>query len=108
MTPEENKVIARRFFEEVWNQRNLDAIEEIFAPQVLLNGQTRHPADITQLITRMLAAFPDIHVTVEDQVAEGDKVSTRRTWRGTHHGEWLSPLGKIPPTGKQATWVQIS
>ena len=50
------------------------------------------------------AAFTDIHVTVEDQVAEGEKVSTRRTWRATHRG----PYRGVAPTGKQVTWSQIS
>lgn len=50
------------------------------------------------------AAFTDIHVTVEDQVAEGEKVSTRRTWRATHRG----PYRGVAPTGKQVTWTQIS
>ena len=50
------------------------------------------------------AAFTDIHVTVEDQVAEGEKVSTRRTWRATHRG----PYRGVAPTGKKVTWTQIS
>ena len=49
-------------------------------------------------------SFPDIRVTVDDQVAEGDKVSTRRTWQGTHQG----PYHGIAATGRQVTWMQIS
>ena len=79
MTPEEHKAIARRFFEDVWNQQKLEAIDDIFAAAVVLNGQSVARDAFRQLVTARRAAFPDIQVTVEDQVAEGDKVSTRRT-----------------------------
>jgi predicted ester cyclase len=104
MTPEEHKAIARRFFEEVWNKQNLDAIDDIFAATVLLNGQPVARDAFRQLVTARRAAFPDVHVTVEDQVAEGDKVSTRRTWQATHQG----PYRGVAPTGKRVKWTQIS
>jgi predicted ester cyclase len=96
--------VVRRFFEEVWNQRKPEAIDEIFAPTVLLNGQAVPRDAFRQVVAARLAAFPDIRVTVEDQVAEGDKVSTRRTWEATHQG----PYRGIAPTGKRVTWMQIS
>ena len=104
MSTEQNKAVVRRFFEEVWNQRKLDIIEDIFAPNVVVNRHPTTHAAIKQAITSRLTAFPDIHVTVEEQVAEGEKVSTRRTWRGTHQGVFRG----IMPTGKQVTWAQIS
>ena len=104
MTPDQNKARVRRFFEEVWNQRKLDVIDEIFAPKLLLNGRAVERGAIKQLVAARLAAFPDIQVTVEDQVAEGDKVSTRRTWRGTNRGE----VRGFAASNKQATWSQIS
>lgn len=104
MSTEDNKAAARRFFEEVWNQRKLDVIDEIFASSVVLNGHPTTCEALKQLVRNRLTVFPDIHVTVDDQVAEGDKVSTRRTWRGTHQGE----LRGIAPTGRQVTWTQIS
>ena len=79
-------------------------LPEIFAPTLILNGQEVSRDVIEQAISARLAAFPDIHVTVDEQVAEGDKVSTRRTWTGTHSGVYRG----IEPTGKQATWTQIS
>ncbi len=83
MTTAENKAIVRRFFEEVWNQRKPEAIDEIFAPTVLLSGQAVPRDAFRQVVAARLAAFPDIRATVEDQVAEGDKVSTwRRCTRG--------------------------
>jgi predicted ester cyclase len=88
MTPDEHKAIARRFFEEVWNQQKLEAIDEIFAPTVVFNGQSVDRDTFRQVVAARRAAFPDIHVTVEDQVAEGNKVSTRRTWQGTHQGSY--------------------
>jgi predicted ester cyclase len=104
MTPDEHKALARRFFEEVWNQQKPEVIDEIFAPTVLFNGRPVARDTLKQMVAGRRAAFPDIHVTVEDQVAEGDKVSTRRTWQATHQG----PYRGIPATGKRITWSQIT
>ena len=100
----QNKAVARRFFEVVWNQRRFEVLPEIFAPTLILNGQQVSRDVIEQVISARLAAFPDMHVTVDEQVAEGDKVSTRRTWTGMHSGVYRG----IEPTGKQVTWIQIS
>jgi steroid delta-isomerase-like uncharacterized protein len=104
MTPEEHKAVVRRFFEEVWNQQKLEAIDDVFAATVVFNGQPVARDAFRQLVAARRAAFPDIHVTVEDQVAEGDKVSTRRTWEATHRG----PYRGIAATGKRVKWSQIS
>ena len=104
MSGEENKAIARRFFEEVWNQQRADVIDEIFAATLVFNGQSITRDSLKRALAGRRTAFTDIHVTVDDQVAEGDKVSTRRTWRATHHG----PYRGIAPTGKRVTWTQIS
>ena len=104
MNPEAGKALARRFFEEVWNQRRPEVIDEIFAPTLLLNGQSVPRERMKEIVAGRLIAFPDIRVTVEDQVAEGDKVSTRRTWRGTHQGTYRG----IAASGKGVTWTQIS
>ena len=104
MTPEEHKAIARRFFEEVWNQQKLEAIDDIFAPTVVLNGQPVARDAFRQIVAARRAAFPDIQVTVEDQVADGDKVSTWRTWQATHQG----PYRGVAATGKRVKWTQIS
>ena len=100
----QNKAAARRFFEVVWNQRRFEVLPEILAPTLIWNGQQVSRDVIEQAISARLAAFPDMHVTVDEQVAEGDKVSTRRTWTGTHRGVYRG----IEPTGKQVTWTQIS
>jgi predicted ester cyclase len=104
MTAQDHKAIARRFFEEVWNQQKLDVVDEIFALNVILNGTSVSREAIKQLVTARRAAFPDIHVTVDDQVAEGDKVSTRRTWQATHQGSYRG----LAATGKRVRWTQIS
>lgn len=104
MSQEENKAIVRRFFEEAWNQHNLNVIDEIFASTVTFNGQSITRDALKQALAGRRAAFPDIQVTVDDQVAEGEKVSTRRTWRATHRG----PYRGVAPTGKQVNWTQIS
>jgi steroid delta-isomerase-like uncharacterized protein len=104
MSPDQLKALVRRFFEEVWNQQKMDVIDEVFAPTLVLNGQAVKREAIRQVVASRRAAFPDIRVTVEDQVAEGEKVSTRRTWHATHRGAYRG----IAPTGKQVTWAQIS
>jgi predicted ester cyclase len=103
MTLEEQKVIVRWFFEEAWNQQNLNVVGEIFAPTVLLNGQVVTREALKQALAARRIAFPDIQVTVDDQV-EGDKVSARRTWQATHRG----PYRGVAPTGRQVKWTQIS
>jgi predicted ester cyclase len=104
MTAQDQKAIARRFFEEVWNQQKLEVVDEIFAPTLLFNGAAVSREAIKQLVTARRTAFPDIRVTVDDQVAEDDKVSTRRTWQATHQG----PYRGIAATGKRVRWTQIS
>jgi steroid delta-isomerase-like uncharacterized protein len=104
MSPDQLKTLVRRFFEEVWNQQKLDVIDEVFAPTVVLNGQSVKREAIRQVVAGRRAAFPDIRVTVEDQIAEGEKVSTRRTWHATHQGTYRG----IAATGKRVTWAQIS
>jgi steroid delta-isomerase-like uncharacterized protein len=104
MTLEEHKMIVRRFFEEAWNRQNLDVVDEIFASAVIFNGQSITREALKQALAGRRVAFPDIQVTVDDQVAEGEKVSTRRTWRATHKG----PYRGVGATGKVVTWTQIS
>jgi len=104
MTLEEHKMIVRRFFEEAWNRQDLDVVDEIFAPTVIFNGQSVTREALKQALAGRRLAFPDIQVTVDDEVAEGEKVSTRRTWRATHKGAYRG----VGPTGKPVTWRQIS
>lgn len=104
MTAEEHKAIVRRFFEDGWNAQKLEVIDEVFAATVVVNGQPLPRDAIKQLVAARRTSFPDIRVTIEDQAAEGDKVSTRRTWEATHRG----PYRGIAATGKRVQWTQIS
>ncbi len=97
MSTEENKVVVRRYFEEFHTQRQHDILEEIVAPELL--EPTRRATEM------VLTAFPDYRITVEDQVAEEDKVATVWTATGTHQGEWGSPAGTVAPTGNRVTWT---
>jgi predicted ester cyclase len=104
MTAAEHKAIVRRFFEDAWNEQKLEVIDDIFATVVLVNGKPLPRDALKQLVAARRASFPDITVTVDDQVAEGDKVSTRRTWEATQ----LGPYRGIAATGKRVKWTQIS
>ena len=102
MSVEENKIIARRVFEEAWNQRDLDAVDEICATDFVRHDPASSnlsgpigPEGYKQVITFYTTAFPDHHFVVEDMIAEGDRVVTRWTATGTHQGD----LAGIPPTG---------
>lgn len=105
---EENKALVRREIEEVFNRGNLDAAEELYAPDYVGHDPTE-PEDIRglegarQYAAVFRSAFPDLQATVEDQVAEGDRVATRITVRGTHQGE----LEGIAPTGNRVEIVGI-
>ncbi len=102
---EQNKKLMRRIFDEVWNQGNLETIDEIFSPDFVTHflppGTPPGKDGIRQYISMYRAAFPDVHIDVEDQIAEGDKVVTRTTIRGTHKGTFMG----IPATGKK---IQVS
>ena len=79
---EENKAIARRVTEELFNRGNLDVADELFAPNFVDHDPAspediRGPEGMKQFIAMYRGAFPDIHIVIEDQVAEGDKVVTR-------------------------------
>jgi predicted ester cyclase len=94
---EENKAVVRREQEELWNHTgNLDAAEEIFAPDYV-EAAKQEAADFRR-------GFPEVRSTIEDLVAEGDKVAARWMARATHQGEYMG----IPPTGKEVEFTGIS
>jgi steroid delta-isomerase-like uncharacterized protein len=110
MSTEENKALARREIEEIFSANgNLDAAEEIYAPNYISHQPTgaediRGLEAIKQFNAGVREAFPDAEITIEDQIAEGDKVVTRFTFRGTHQGE----LWGIPPTGREVEIRSVS
>jgi len=103
---EENKAIVRRFVDEVQNQHDLGALDELFSPDFVDHSAMSTPPTLDgtrQLFTMMFSAFPDLRVNIHDQVAEGDKVVTRKTFHGTHQGEFMG----IPPTDKEVAFDVI-
>jgi steroid delta-isomerase-like uncharacterized protein len=107
MSTEENKALVRRVFEELLNKKNLAAVDESYAAGYVYHGpggqDTKGPEAFKQLIGGLHTAFPDFHDTIEDQIAEGDKVVTRFIDRGTHQGEFQG----IAPTGKRFTMTGL-
>lgn len=102
---EENKALARRSWEAPTNP---DIIDEVYSTDLVWHDpgqEIRGPEEAKKFIATFKTAFPDLNVTVEDELAEGDKVSTRWTIRGTHQGE-IEEFG--PPTGKQIELKGIS
>jgi len=107
MSTEENKAIVRRFIDNVCNARKLDEADEIFSADHTYNdpsipGIPPGPEGQKQVVTPYQSAFPDARWQVEDMIANGDKVVTRYTARGTQDGE-LQGNPPISPTGKQVT-----
>jgi steroid delta-isomerase-like uncharacterized protein len=103
MSSEQNKQIVRRALEEPW-KGNLDVVDELVASDYIGHDPAnpeplRGPEGVKEFISTYKAAFPDARITVEQQLAEGDFVTTRWTGRGTHEGELMG----IEPTGKPVT-----
>lgn len=104
---QQNKMLVSRGIEEVWNQGNFGVADEILASDFAGHSsmaETRGPEEAKQFFASLRAAFPDIAFTIEDQIAEGDKVVTRWRARATHAGEFQG----IPPTGKQGDITGIT
>ena len=101
MSTEKNKAIMRRIVEEAFNKGNLAVVDECTAAGYVLHTtpETKGPEGFKQMVTMLRTAFPDMHQTIEDMVAEGDKVAHSVTWRGTFKGEYMG----IAPTGKKFT-----
>ncbi|MGH2385045.1 MAG: ester cyclase [Candidatus Limnocylindria bacterium] len=101
---ERNKLVSRTLIEEVWNRGNFALVDELVSPD--FRGHSSSPDMDTRGVDGyreyhrgLRAAFPDLRYTIEDQVAEGDKVVTRWTARGTHQGAFAG----IPATGRSGT-----
>ncbi|HEV8714651.1 MAG TPA: ester cyclase [Candidatus Binatia bacterium] len=104
---EDNKALVRRWFEEVLNKKDLAAIGNFIAPTYVGHApgapDVKGPDGFRQRLTALHAAFPDLTETIEDMIAEGDKVVVRNTLRGTHRGEIMG----MAPTGKPVTWTTM-
>ena len=104
MSAVENKALARRVIEEMFNKGNLDVADELLAPDYVdhdpsMPEDVRGPEGFKEYVRAYRSAFSDLHIRIEDQIAEGDKVVTRWTGTGTHDGD----LAGIAPTGLRVT-----
>ena len=101
MTLEENKKFMNTFIEEVINKQNLNTannlVSEDFTEHVPFPGQGPGREGLKFALNSMFLGFPDMKWTVDEQIAEGEKVVSRFTWTGTHKGEFMG----IPPTNKK-------
>ena len=106
---EQNKAIVRRLFEELWNKGNLSVADQLFSPNYANHDPStpdvgRGPESEKKRATLYRTAFPDLQLTIEDLLAEGETVMARWSCRGTHKGD----LSGIAPTGKQFTISGVS
>ena len=98
---ERNKHIVRLYIEELWNNLQYDLIDQILAPNLLVHApdgtQERGNQRYRQVIPYLRTAFPDLHLSIEQVIAEGDSVAFRLGVTGTHKGEFagLAPTGRV-------------
>src|SRR5712692_780982 len=107
-TTEANKAQFRRTYEELFNQGNLANVDELIAPDCINHEvppgmNNRGPESARRVVMMLRTAFPDLHFTIEELVAEGDTVVGRVTMRGTHQG----PFQGIPLTGRSFQQAQM-
>ena len=98
----ESKDLARRFYEEVFNAGDLDAVDELLTPDFVDHeegppGTPEGIEGVKAFVAMYREAFPDLHATVEDMVEEGDKIAVRATFTGTHDGDFMG----IPASGRK-------
>lgn len=108
MSTELNKALLRRSLEGAVNEKNISILDEILAHDFVEREQLGPgiPPNVEgtkQFFAMILSAFPDLHCTIEDEIAEGDRVVVRSKWSGTHQGEFMG----VPPTGKSVTFPVI-
>lgn len=107
MGSEENKASARRFLEEVMNRGNLAVIDELTSPDFVDHtappGVPATNEGFKGFVSTFRAAFPDLHYTIEDELADGDRIVQRVVGQGTMQGDFQG----MPASGKSATWQEI-
>jgi steroid delta-isomerase-like uncharacterized protein len=108
MSVENNKAIARRFIQ-VWGDGNLDIVDELAAPALVVRYPTipeviQGSREFRHVLAGFRSAFTDSALRVEEEIAEGEKVAIRWSFSGTHKGSLLG----VPATGKRVTWTGIT
>lgn len=105
---EDPKAIVQRFWDEVWNNRNPAAAQELLAENFVWEtpslGTHRGRAQAMDALGEIRAAYPDMVLTVEEMIAEGDKVTTAWVNTATHRG----PYRGVAPTGQNVRWAGIT
>ena len=101
---EANKAIIRRWFDEVWNEGRSEVIEELFDEYGIAHGLSDDPAnpikgpqDFRPFYELFRQAFPNMHIVIEDTVAEGDRVAARCSVRGKHEGDFMGKAATQSP-----------
>ncbi len=108
---EQRKSIIRQGHEEL-NKKGIAAIDEFdkwFAPNIVVHqgsgAELKGLAAWKEFMKASFTTFPDLHLTIDDLIAEGDKVAYRYSWKGTFKNEMKMPTGNIPPTGKEVKYT---
>jgi steroid delta-isomerase-like uncharacterized protein len=106
MSTETNKAVVRRYLEQVFNEGRHDLVEEFLVEGIEFHGAGIAPglAAAEEWVAMLAAAFPEQHVTIDDVIAEGDRVVVRTTLNGTHQGE----MQGNPATGNQVNQPSIT
>jgi predicted ester cyclase len=106
MSVEQNKAVIRRLFEDIYNAKNVALIDELTTAYYVDHNPTpgldTGPTGLKQFVQVVAASFPDNRLTIEDMLAEGDRVAVRWTSYNTHTGE---PFFGIPPSGNTAVFT---
>lgn len=107
MSAEENKATVRRAYEVMWNERNVDVVDELATGDMLNHAAPPHKQrgrqNLKDVISIFEKAFPDFRYEAEDVVAEGDRVAVRDVFTGTHEGDFMG----IAATGNRVTMQTI-
>ena len=108
MSIEANKAIIRTLYEKIFNEGQVAVVDKLFSPHFVDHStpeQETGSAGVKAYIEQVRKGFPDIHVTIEDLLAEGESIAVRTTWRGTHQGVYEG----VEATGKhvERTMMQI-
>jgi predicted ester cyclase len=108
MSIEQNKAVVRQLLDEVFRRGDVTRVDFYLAPsfvehEELPPGIPGGSEGVKALTTMLHAAFPDFGITIDDVIAEGDRVVVRQTWSGTHQGEFMG----IPPTGRRVSFGVI-
>ncbi len=105
---ERNKTVVRRLLPQIFEKGTPGAVDELFAPNFVnhapLRGAPANRAGVAQMVETYHKAFPESELTLEQLIAEGDRIAVRFTISGTHHGDWMG----ISPTGRYINVVGLA